>query len=188
MPKETGLGRSTVSLFSIIVPYISLMRTPRMLSTASTAVRSPLCLLLAFLPNMPNGKLLELEFEPLEAAPGRHCLGDPLRPSAQVLCFLLLMVLLGARSLLASAASKKCPAAVSATVMIGAQMASGYVLDVLCTWDIGLPRRADILGFKKHLNLATIAGAHMMLLAAVTMAFTKQPRKAEPVPRWDVLV
>ena len=41
----------------------------RMLSTASTVVRCPICLLLAFLPGVPDGRLRQLELAPLQAAP-----------------------------------------------------------------------------------------------------------------------
>ena len=99
------------------------------------------------------------------------------------------MVLVAVRSLLDGAASKKCPAAVSSTVGMGTKMASGYLLDMVCTWDKGLGLRlpVDLLGFHKGLNLVTLGGAYMMLLGALAMAFTKPSRKAEPVPRLGCL-
>ena len=54
----------------------------RMLTMASTSMRSPLCLLLAFWPNVPDGRFLWLEVMPAKAAPWRRKVsevdvGDP---------------------------------------------------------------------------------------------------------------
>ena len=45
------------------------------------------------------------------------------------------------------------------------------------------PQAMRILGFHKAPKLAEIAGAYMMLLAVLAMAFTNLPRKAEPAAR-----
>ena len=119
-----------------------------MLSMAATVARCPFALLLAFLPNVNDGRLTNLVVAKEEVA----------------LCLLLLMVFLGFRSLLTSAAAKKLPAAVSSTVIVGTQMSSGYVF--------------DIFFFHETLDLVTIAGAYMMLMAALAMAFTK-PRTTQ---------
>ena len=110
---------------------------------------------------------------------------------------------------MSSAASKKCPAAVSSTLITGTQMVSGYVVDVLCTLDVGLDgmkplntqpkhikryqkhmmssgrqrQATSILGFHKSPKLVEVAGAYMMLLAVLTMAFTRLPEKTELVTR-----
>ena len=119
-----------------------------MLAIAATVARCPVALLLAFLPHVKDGRLVNLAVAPQEVA----------------LYLLLLMVFLGFFSLLTSAAAKKLPAAVSSTVMVGTQMASGYVFDIIC--------------FHKTLDLVTIVGAYIMLLAALAMAFT-QPRNTQ---------
>ena len=59
-------------------------------------------------------------------------------------------------STLLSAGSKKCPAAVSATLITGTQMALGYVVDVLCTLDVKedgmkpheISKSQDVLGLE----------------------------------------
>ena len=56
----------------------------------------------------------------------------------QALYFSVLVATISVGSTLLSAASKKCPAAVSTTVMTGIQMTVGYVVDVLCTLDVNL--------------------------------------------------
>ena len=64
--------------------------------------------------------------------------------------------------------SKKCPAALSSTVMTGVQMASGYLIDVLC--------------FHKLPKVLTVCGACMMLLAVLLMASTRLPRSHDVAP------
>ena len=60
------------------------------------------------------------------------------RQPVEALYFLILLVLVSIGATLLSTASKKCPAAMSATVMTGTQMALGYMVDVLCTLDVNL--------------------------------------------------
>ena len=119
-----------------------------MLTAVATAMRCPLCLLLAFLPNVPDGRFLWLELMPAKTAPwprkvSEVYVGDSPFVAAvddvnQALYFSVLLVLISVGSTFLSAASKKCPAAVSATLLTGMQMALGYVADVLCALDVNL--------------------------------------------------
>lgn len=67
-------------------------------------------------------------------------------------------------NILSSVASKKCPAALSSTMMNGSCMAFGYVMDILI--------------FHKVPTKLTVIGAAMMLSAVMTMALTRLPRKS----------
>ena len=118
---------------------------------------------------------------------------------------MVLLVLMSMASTLSGVGSKKCPAAVSATLMTGTEMAAGYVVDVLCTLDVkedGMkpheiskakmpwgwkPRATSIQGFHKSPKLVEIAGAYMMMVAVLTMASTNLPRKAEPAARMALI-
>lgn len=129
--------------------------------------------------------------------------------SAQVVFFFLLLVILWVCNLLSSMGAKKCPAALSSTVMTGVQMASGYLVDILCALQkrsrlvetlnpavdcshclehefyvpVQAPRRLPHhRGFHKLPKALTAIGACMMLLAVLTMALTRLPGKIE-VPR-----
>ena len=65
-------------------------------------------------------------------------MGDLDRQPVEALYFLVLLVLVSIGATLLSTASKKCPAAVSATVTTGTQMVLGFMVDVFCTLDVNL--------------------------------------------------
>ena len=67
-------------------------------------------------------------------------MGDLDRQPFEALYFLLLLALISFGSVFSSAASEKCPAAVSSTLVTGTQMVVGYVVDVLCTLDVNLDK------------------------------------------------
>ena len=80
------------------------------------------------------------------------------REAVQGFYFLVLLVLLSLGSILSSVSSKKCPAAVSATVITGTQMALGYVVDVLCTLDVNFDEMFD--GLKKPHKISNKINKH----------------------------
>eukprot|EP00913_Durusdinium_trenchii_P023705 g22266.t1 len=97
-----------------------------------------------------------------------------------MLLFAALTVILIMSNLLATVASKNCPAALSSTVFTGTQMATGYLLDIiifrshLSVEPIASQRRFH----RFSLRTLTVIGAVLMFCAVVTMALTRLPAKA----------
>lgn len=118
-----------------------------MLTTSAMLQRWIVCWCLAFLPVIPDGR-----FGLLRQNVGRT-----------FLFWLCLAATIFCTNLAASVASKKCPAALSSTLVTGATMTCGYL--------------SDILVFGKYPSTLTIIGAVMMLLAVMTMALTRLPPK-----------
>lgn len=76
---------------------------------------------------------------------------------------LLLMFVTFSGNFLTTAGAKRLPAAVSATLMTSVSMALGYV--------------AQVIVFRQAPSSGALLGAFMMLLAAVTMAVARIPRR-----------
>lgn len=119
-----------------------------MLTTSAMLQRCIICWSLHFIPAVPDGRF--------------ELLGKSLPQSFLFFCCLAAAIFL--TNILSSVASKKCPAALSSTMMNGSCMAFGYVMDILI--------------FHKVPTKLTVIGAAMMLLAVMTMALTRLPRKS----------
>lgn len=119
-----------------------------MLTTSAMLQRCIICWSLHFIPAVPDGRF--------------ELLGKSLPQS--LLFFSCLAAAIFLTNILSSVASKKCPAALSSTMMNGSCMAFGYVMDILI--------------FHKVPTKLTVIGAAMMLLAVMTMALTRLPRKS----------
>lgn len=119
-----------------------------MLTTSAMTQRWIVCWTLSFIPVVPDGR-----FELLAQAPPKT-----------LLLFMALMIAIFLTNILGSVASKKCPAALSSTLMTGSMMASGYLLDILI--------------FRTVPKTLTVIGAVLMFCAVVTMALTRLPAKA----------
>lgn len=119
-----------------------------MLTTSAMLQRCIICWSLHFIPAVPDGRF--------------ELLGKNLPQSFLFFCCLAAAIFL--TNILSSVASKKCPAALSSTMMNGSCMAFGYVMDILI--------------FHKVPTKLTVIGAAMMLLAVMTMALTRLPRKS----------
>ena len=108
----------------------------QILTSSAMAWRWLVCWVLAFCPQVPNGHFENLLTSPFQSV--SRALLHATSLSAQVLCFFLLLVILWVCNLLSSMGAKKCPAALSSTVMTGVQMASGYLVDIVCALHEGL--------------------------------------------------
>lgn len=117
-----------------------------MLSTSAMTQRWIVFWILAFA--VPDGR-----FQSLTASPGNSAL-----------LFLGLTVIISAANLLTMVASKKCPAALSSTLMTGSQMTTGYLLDFAV--------------FHSVPKVRTMLGATLMFFSVVTMALTRLPAKS----------
>ncbi|CAK9011531.1 unnamed protein product [Durusdinium trenchii] len=82
-------------------------------------------------------------------------------PPKSMLFFLLLLLVLLLANWLSSLASKLCPAALTATLLTGGQMITGYLL--------------DIFAFGKLPKVITLIGASLMFLAVLTMTLARLP-------------
>lgn len=116
-----------------------------MLTTSAMLQRCIICWSLHFIPAVPDGRF--------------ELLGKSLWQSLLFFCCLAAAIFL--TNILASVASKHCPAALSSTIMNGSCMAFGYIMDILV--------------FHKVPTKLTVIGAAMMLLAVMTMALTRLP-------------
>lgn len=124
-----------------------------MLTTSAMLQRCIICWSLHFIPAVPDGRFELLGKSLPQSLLFFSCLAAPPWPAAIFLT-----------NILSSVASKKCPAALSSTMMNGSCMAFGYVMDILI--------------FHKVPTKLTVIGAAMMLLAVMTMALTRLPRKS----------
>ena len=120
-----------------------------MLTSSAMLQRWIVCWLLHFIPAVPDGQV--------------QVVGEDLPKS--LLLFVCLTVAIFVTNIFASVASKKCPAALSSTVMNGSQMACGYFMDILV--------------FHEAPTMLTITGAAMMFLAVIAMALTRLPARTE---------
>lgn len=119
-----------------------------MLTTSAMGQRGIVCWVLSFIPVVPDGNF--------------RALADSVPKT--MLLFAALTVILIMSNLLATVASKNCPAALSSTVFTGTQMATGYLLDIII--------------FRSVPKTLTVIGAVLMFCAVVTMALTRLPAKA----------
>ncbi|CAK9091939.1 unnamed protein product [Durusdinium trenchii] len=125
-----------------------------MLSNSAMAHRCVVFWLLAALPAVPDGHLQSLAMS----------------PPTSMLFFVGLTLLLLSANRLSMLASKKCPAALTSTVLTGVQMTTGYFLDFVL--------------FHQVPKALTMMGAVLMFFSVVTMALTRLPHRtaADPTP------
>lgn len=122
-----------------------------LLTISAMGQRSVACWVLAF-----GGLVDDASFEPIRRSPWQ---------AVGLLAGLLLTTLAG--NFLSSWGSKRCPAAVSATILTGVNMGVGYA--------------AQVAIFAKPPKLLTVLGAVMMFLAVVVMALARLPPQGRKV-------
>eukprot|EP00913_Durusdinium_trenchii_P023706 g22267.t1 len=143
------------------------------------------CWTLSFIPVVPDGRfeLLDPRRESASSEPGpAGAARSAQAPPKTLLLFMALMIAIFLTNILGSVASKKCPAALSSTLMTGSMMASGYLLDILIFRTVPKTAGLDLTDSHYHmaspLRTLTVIGAVLMFCAVVTMALTRLPAKA----------